>query len=216
LQTGRIPQADVCFPHLQLFLKLAAEFFKVGRLLGSSSDNRYAIFMSPGIHFGLVQYSEQVEPWFVYRGSRHLQFRYSSGNFELASPDVLRLLKEQYLKCYQKVCADAQTNPNPMTVDRWDLDPYEAGLRSDFAAANLSTTESHTMRQLAAVPRGRGRGRGAGRGAARGGGQAAIAASEQSCLRCGVKGHDICDCPTPPSPAAKKVGDELLAKLLPM
>ena len=72
------------------------------------------------------------------------------------------------------------------------------------------------MRQLAAVPRGRGRGRGAGRGAARGGGQAAIAESEQSCLRCGVKGHDICDCPTPPSPAAKKVRDELLAKLLPM
>ncbi len=39
----RIPQAEVRFPHLQLFPKLTAELFKVSRLLGSSSDTRYAI-----------------------------------------------------------------------------------------------------------------------------------------------------------------------------
>ena len=113
---------------------------------------------------------------------------------DIQSPDVPRLLKEQYLKCYQKVRANALTNPNPLTMDSWD--PYEAGLRTDCTVANLSTTfdkkhiralkvidqtsdldqvlasnlkniemgkllESHTMRQLADVPRGRGRGRGA-------------------------------------------------------
>ena len=49
---GRIPQAEVHFPHVQLFPKLAAELFKVRRLLGSSSDNHYAIF--PDIHLGLT------------------------------------------------------------------------------------------------------------------------------------------------------------------
>ena len=78
---GRIPQADVRFPHLKLFPNLAVELFRVGCLLGSSSDNRYAIFKSPEIHLGFVQYTKQVDSWFDYHGNRHLQFRYSSGNF---------------------------------------------------------------------------------------------------------------------------------------
>jgi len=56
---GRIPQADVRLQHLQLFPKLAAELFKVGRLLGSS-NNTYAIFTSPEIHLGLVNYTTQL------------------------------------------------------------------------------------------------------------------------------------------------------------
>jgi hypothetical protein len=60
---GRIPQADVHFPHLQLFPKLAAELFKVGRLLGSS-NNTYAIFTSPDIHLGLVHYTTQIDNCF--------------------------------------------------------------------------------------------------------------------------------------------------------
>ena len=61
---GRIPQAEVRFPHTHLFPKLAVELFKVGCLLGSCSDHRYTIFMSPDIHLVLVHYTEQVDPWF--------------------------------------------------------------------------------------------------------------------------------------------------------
>jgi hypothetical protein len=57
---GRIPQTDVRFPQLQLFPKLAAELFKVGRLPGSS-NNTYVIFTSPDIHLGLVHYTTQID-----------------------------------------------------------------------------------------------------------------------------------------------------------
>ena len=75
--------------------------------------------------------------------------------------------------------------------------------------------ESHSIRQLA--PRGgRGRSRGSGAvcggGVRRDGGLPAHAASEQSCLWCAEKGHKIFDCPSPPSPALKKVRDDLIAK----
>ncbi len=108
--------------------------------------------MSPEMHLGLVQYTKQVDPWFDYRGSPTYNFataaqilnwlkvgtRVTFIHKYSQSPDLARLLKEQYLKCYRKVCADAQTNPDPMTMDRWD--PYEAGLRTACAASNLSTT----------------------------------------------------------------------------
>ena len=74
--------------------------------------------------------------------------------------------------------------------------------------------ESHALRQLAPRVRGRGRGAGAvrGGGVRRGGGPPARAASEQSCLWCAETGHNIFDCPSPPSPALKKVRDDLIAK----
>lgn len=60
---GRIPPADVRFPHLQLFPKLAEELFKVVLLLGSS-NNTYTIFTSSDIHLGLVHYTTQIDNWF--------------------------------------------------------------------------------------------------------------------------------------------------------
>ena len=53
----RIPQADVRFPHVQLFSKLLVEYFKVGRHLGSSNDNNFALFMSPDISEGIEAYN---------------------------------------------------------------------------------------------------------------------------------------------------------------
>jgi hypothetical protein len=60
---GRIPHADVRFPHLYHFPKLTPELFKVGRLLGSS-NNTYAILTSPEIHLSLVHYMAQIDNWF--------------------------------------------------------------------------------------------------------------------------------------------------------
>ena len=119
------------FPHVQLFPKLAAELFKVGRLLGSPSDNRYAIFMSPDIHLGLVHYTEQVDPWFDAAAAYNfptaaeiLDWLKAGTRVALVhkasqSSDTSRNLMEQYLKTWQKVCADAQLNPNPMTMARY-------------------------------------------------------------------------------------------------
>jgi hypothetical protein len=49
---GRIIHADTRFPHVQLFCRLAPEFFKVGRLRGSSSDNHFALFDAPNLPAG--------------------------------------------------------------------------------------------------------------------------------------------------------------------
>ena len=54
------------------------------------------------------------------------------------SSDTSRNLKDQYLKTWQKICADAQLNPNPKTTVCWAT--YEAGFRTDWAGANLATT----------------------------------------------------------------------------
>lgn len=261
---GRIPQAEVRFPHLQLFPKLAAELFKVGRLLGSSSDTRYAIFTSPDIHLGMVHYTKLVDPWFdtaaAYKFASALALLdWLQAGVRIAfiqkasqSSDTPRNLKEQYLKCYQAICADGQLNPTPMTMARMAV--FEASLRTDCAAANLATTfdvkkhvrafkaadsasdvdqqvlatnlkiiemgkllESHSKLNMLRQTRGGGRGgRGGaparGNGTRRGGGPPARTAPEQSCLWCAEKGHNIFDCPSPPTPALKKVRDDLVAK----
>ena len=50
---GRIPYADVYYPHIQFFGKLTDEYFKSGRLVGSSSDNHFTLFTSPNLVEGL-------------------------------------------------------------------------------------------------------------------------------------------------------------------
>jgi hypothetical protein len=77
--------------------------------------------------------------------------------------------------------------------------------------------ESHSKINMLKQARGRGgalttRG-GGGRGAgARGGALTTRTDPEQSCLWCAKKGHTIFDCPTPPTPALKKVRDDIIAK----
>jgi hypothetical protein len=181
---GRIPQAEVRFPHLQLFPKLEAELFKVGRLLGTSSDARYAIFTSPEIHLGMVHYTTVVDPWFHTAAAYNfataaalldwLQAGTRIAFIQKArqSPDTPRNLKEQFLKCYQAICADQQLNPTPMTMARLRL-----------MLINKSSVR--------------------GKGARRGGGPPIRTASDQPCLWCAQKGHTIFDCPSPPTPALK-------------
>jgi len=117
---GRIPQPDVRFPHLQFFPKLVAEHFKVGRLLGSS-NNTYAIFTSPEIHLGLVNYTSVA---FFQKASQ--------------SVDMPRALKEQYLKCHQVIRASMVINPTPMTQTRVTV--FEESFRTDCASAQIAST----------------------------------------------------------------------------
>jgi hypothetical protein len=99
---GRIPQADVRFPHVQLFSKLLMEYFKVGRLLGSSNDNNFALFMSPDISEGIETYKKRVAPWFV--TVKNLNFTTDedfqdcvslASTLALASPLCKRLVKHR-------------------------------------------------------------------------------------------------------------------------
>ncbi len=148
---GRIPHADVRFPHLQLFPKLAAELLKAGRLLGSSSDARYAIFTKPPeIHLGMVHYTTEIDPWFHTAAAYNFPTAAALLDWMPAgvrivcmqkarqSPDTPRNLKEQYLKCYQVICAELQANPAHMTMTR--MAAFEASFRTDCASANLATT----------------------------------------------------------------------------
>jgi hypothetical protein len=76
--------------------------------------------------------------------------------------------------------------------------------------------ESHSkfnmLRQKGGGGCGGGRGGPPSRGARRGERPPVRTTPEQSCLWCAEKGHTIFDCPSPPTPAAKKVRDDLVAK----
>jgi len=62
---GRIPNPDLRFPHLQLFPRLLHEFFRVGRLRGSSGDNHFPLFNEPNLGQGLEAYKKRVDPYFA-------------------------------------------------------------------------------------------------------------------------------------------------------
>jgi hypothetical protein len=76
--------------------------------------------------------------------------------------------------------------------------------------------ESHSKLNILRQTRGGGRGGGRGgppaRGARHGERPPVRTTPEQSCLWCAEKGHTIFDCPSPPTPPAKKVRDDLVAK----
>ena len=61
---GHIPVADIRFPHLQIFYRLVHEFFRVGRLRGSSGDNHFPLFNAPNLSAGLESYKKTIDPYF--------------------------------------------------------------------------------------------------------------------------------------------------------
>jgi hypothetical protein len=103
----------------------------------------------------------------------------------------------------------ATTAPSSSDVDQQVLDTNLKIL--EMGKLFESHSKLNMLRQT------RGGGRGGGRGgppsrARRGERPPVRATPEQSCLWCAEKGHTIFDCPSPPTPAAKKVRDDLVAK----
>ena len=147
---GHIPHADVYYPHIQLFGWLTDEYFKAGRLLGSSSDNHFALFNSPDLSAGLEAYKKSIDPWFVsaksmnfptaldqldwLQASSRLHFIYKCSQ----STDVSFPLRQLYINFFQKVCAEQTANPNPITIRR--LAVMVEVFRTDCAAGKISTT----------------------------------------------------------------------------
>ena len=141
------------------------EYFKVGRLLGSSNDNNFALFMSPDISEGIEVYKNRVTPWFV--TSKNLNFataedfqdwinvctRISFMQKASQAPDVPRALQQKYVAAYQKVCADAQDNPVTITVSRYEV--FEEGLVlfAPLLRSPLTSTRNKVRAQIAAPTR---------------------------------------------------------------
>jgi hypothetical protein len=91
----------------------------------------------------MVHYTTEIDPWF-HTASAHyfptatvlldwLQSGVRIAFIQKArqSPDTPRNLKEQYLKCYQAICAELQANPVHMTMTRMSV--FESIFRTDFS-----------------------------------------------------------------------------------
>ena len=108
-----IPLADIRYPHLQLFYRLVTEFFKNGRLRGSSSDNHFVLFNAPNLAAGLEAHKKMVDPWFV--NLRNLNFATSVHTIDYLQagtrvafvykvrqdPNAPEPLRREALTCYQ-------------------------------------------------------------------------------------------------------------------
>ena len=234
---GRIPNADVPYPHLQLFGRLTDEYFKAGRLLGSSSDNHFAIFNASDLGAGLEDHKKSTEAWFIsvksmnfpitndqldwLHASSLLHFIYKCSQ----SPEVPRPLRQLYINFFQKVCVEQNSNPNPITSRR--LAVMEETFRTDCAAGRISTTfEAKTpsfqaralhgtddqtdIEQLVAKALEKLNVRPAA-GDRRARGARGNTPFELSCFWCGGKGHTLFECPDPPPNAKAKTARDMVA-----
>jgi len=232
---GRIPNADLYYPHLQLFGRLTAEYFT--RLLGSSSVNHFALFNAPALCAGLEAHKKSTEAWFL--SVKSMNFRSALDQLDwleassilnfifLASqsPDMPRPLRQLYINLFQKICAEQTLNPNPITLRR--LNVMLAVFRTDCAAGQISTTfeaktpyfsaralhgiEDQTdIEQLVAKALEKLNVRPPadnrdGRVRTRNN------RFELSCFWCGGKGHTLFECPDPPPNAKAKAARDQVA-----
>jgi len=145
---GRIPLPDTRYPHLQLFDRLTAEFFKVDRLRDSQSDNNIAIFNAPNLSAGLEAHKTPVDSWFENIASLHFATADASFDYLRATelvvyvykasqdPSIPEPLRKEMVTCFQGFCADAHTNAATMTMARWTR--HEEVLRTSCAAAAVA------------------------------------------------------------------------------
>ena len=117
--------------------------------------------MSPDISEGIETYKKRVAPWLV--TVKNLNFttvdefldclnastRISFMQKASQAPGVPRPLQQQYVGVYQKVCADVQVNPVPMTTARCEV--FEEALLTVCAAAVISV--HFDKKQISTCPR---------------------------------------------------------------
>jgi hypothetical protein len=106
---------------------LAYEFFRVGRLRGSTGDNQFPLFNSPNISGGLDAYKQSIEPYFV--NLRNYRFATSENTIDYmqdtargafiykasqdpATPEALR---KEYVATFQAYCTDQNDNQTHFT-----------------------------------------------------------------------------------------------------
>jgi hypothetical protein len=145
---GRIPPADIRYPHLQCFGRLAHEFFSVGRLRGSSSANFFPIFNDPDLSAGLEAYKLRIDPFFnnlrnykfatVEHAVDFLQATARVAFVHKASQDTSLPgpLRREMLACFQAYCTEQTTNAAYMTLARWNV--LETAMRQRCAAAQVA------------------------------------------------------------------------------
>jgi hypothetical protein len=235
---GRIPNADLYYPHLQLFGRLTAEYFRAARLLGSSSVNHFALFNAPALCAGLEAHKKSTEAWFL--SVKSMNFRSALDQLDwleassilhfifLASqsPDVPRPLRQLYINLFQKICAEQTANPNPITLRR--LNVMLAVFRTDCAAGQISTTfEAKTpsfparalhgiadqtdIEQLVAKALEKLNVCPPADNRDRRARQKTNPTFELSCFWCGAKGHTLMECPDPAPNAKDKAARDMVA-----
>ena len=101
-------------------------FFKVGRLLASSSDNHFVLLNAPNLPAGLEAYKNKIDPWFVSVrnlnfGTAHDVLDHLQDGSRLSlvykcsqASGVPESLQKDYISCFQKVCADGCHQPRPI------------------------------------------------------------------------------------------------------
>jgi hypothetical protein len=234
---GRIPQADVTYPRKQLFDRLEDEYFKAGRLHGSSSDLHFTLFNMPVVGEGLEAHAKSLATWFL--SVKSMNFRTDNDQLDWLeantqvnfihkasqSQDVTRSLRQIYIRLFQRICVEQAANPNPITMRR--LNVMIAVFRSDCATGHISTTsdaplplpvralhaddESTNIDQLVVKDLDKMHARLPADnrdGRVR---QRNIRNVDLSCFWCGAKGHTLLECPHPPTNSkAKDARDQVV------
>ena len=145
---GRIPDQHIRFPHLQLFCRLAHEFFRVGRLRGTTGDNQFTLFNAPNISGGMDAYKKSIEPYFVNLRNYHFATSETTIDYMQATargaflfkasqdPSTPEHLRKEYVTAFQAYCTELHDNQAHITNARMDI--IEGAMRQRCAAAKIA------------------------------------------------------------------------------
>jgi len=144
---GRIINGELRWPHLQCFVKLLQEFFRVARLRGSSGDIHFPLFNEPNLGQGLEAFKKKVDPYFINLRNYHFPAAENVIDYMQTTVRVAFIfkaskdkhtpvpLKREMITLYQAYCIEQNANPAPMNMARWER--LEAASRTRCAAANI-------------------------------------------------------------------------------
>jgi hypothetical protein len=230
---GQIPDQDLRHPHLQLFCRLTHEYFRVGRLRGTTGVNQFPFFNAPNISGGIDTYKKSIEPYFL--NLRNYRFATSETTIDYMQatvrgaflfnasqdPSTPEHLKKEYLVAFQAYCSELHDNQAHITNAR--MDNIEAAMRQRCAAAKIAMSFDSKLpydkARLFKAPVTNSSFQGTRHPLPVTNHHKAVPREglgkkgDVICLWCGKKGHILYDCTGPaPNYAAQMTRDELVAK----